>query len=101
VNGGYSQVSIATDIIVGFPGETQEQYQRTYDLLADLKLDVAHLARYSTRPGTIAQRRMQDDVSEEEKWRRFRELEQLQEGISAEINARYLGQTVEVLFEDK
>jgi tRNA-2-methylthio-N6-dimethylallyladenosine synthase len=101
VNGGYSQVSIATDIIVGFPGETQEQYQRTYDLLADLKLDVAHLARYSTRPGTIAQRRMQDDVSEGEKWRRFRELEQLQEGISAEINARYLGQIVEVLFEDK
>ena len=101
VNGGFATVSIATDIIVGFPGETPEQYQRTYDLLAELKLDVAHLARYSTRPGTLAERRMQDDVSEEEKWRRFRELERLQEGISAEINARYLGQTVEVLFEDK
>ena len=100
-NGGYARVSIATDIIVGFPGETPEQYQRTYDLLADLKLDVAHLARYSTRPGTLAERRMQDDVSEEEKWRRFRELEKLQEEIAAEINARYLGQTVEVLFEEK
>lgn len=100
-NGEYSRVSIATDIIVGFPGETDEQYRRTYELLDDLKLDVAHLARYSTRPGTLAERRMQDDVPEAEKWRRFRELEQLQEEISAEINARYLGETVEVLFEDQ
>ncbi len=94
-------VSIATDIIVGFPGETQAQFQRTYDLLADLKLDVAHLARYSLRPGTVATRRMTDDVPEEEKMRRFRLLEDLQEGIVAEINARYLGQRVEVLFEEK
>ncbi len=93
--------SIATDIIVGFPGETAEQFQRTYDLLAELKLDVAHLARYSTRPGTVAARRMPDDVPDEEKWRRFRLLEELQEGIAAEINARYLGETVAVLFEEK
>ena len=98
---GVARVSIATDIIVGFPGETDEQYQRTYELLAELKLDVAHLARYSTRPGTVAERRMQDDVPEAEKWRRFRELEALQEGISAQINAGYLGQIVEVLFEEK
>jgi tRNA-2-methylthio-N6-dimethylallyladenosine synthase len=94
-------VSIATDIIVGFPGESQAQFQRTYDLLAEIKLDVAHLARYSTRPGTVAERRMPDDVPEEEKWRRFRLLEELQEGISTEISARYLGETVEVLFEEK
>ena len=94
-------VSIATDIIVGFPGETEAQFQRTYDLLAELKLDVAHLARYSTRPGTVAARRMRDDVPEEEKMRRFRLLEELQEGIAGEINARYLGETVEVLFEEK
>ncbi len=94
-------VSIATDIIVGFPGETEAQFQRTYDLLADLKLDVAHLARYSTRPGTVAARRMKDDVSEAEKMRRFRVLEELQEGIIAEINQRSDGQTVSVLFEEK
>ncbi len=94
-------VSIATDIIVGFPGETEEQFMQTYRLLEDLKLDVAHLARYSPRPGTVAQRRMVDDVPEEEKMRRFRLLEALQERISAEINARYLGQKVEVLFEEK
>ena len=62
---------------------------------------MAHLARYSPRPGTVAERRMPDDVPEEEKWRRFRLLEELQEGIAAEINARYLGETVEVLFEEK
>jgi tRNA-2-methylthio-N6-dimethylallyladenosine synthase len=94
-------VSIATDVIVGFPGESGVQFQRTYDLLAELQLDVAHLARYSPRPGTVAERRLPDDVPDEEKWRRFRLLEELQEGIAAEINARYLGETVEVLFEEK
>lgn len=93
--------SIATDIIVGFPGETEEQFMQTYRVLSDLKLDIAHLARYSTREGTVASRRMDDNVSEEEKMRRFRMLEELQEAIVAEINARYLGQTVEVLFEEK
>jgi len=93
--------SIATDIIVGFPGETEEQFMQTHQLLADLKLDVAHLARYSVREGTVATRRMVDDVSEEEKMRRFRMLEDMQEQIVAEINARYQGETVEVLFEEK
>jgi tRNA-2-methylthio-N6-dimethylallyladenosine synthase len=94
-------VSIATDIIIGFPGETEAQFQHTYDLLAELKMDVAHLARYSTRPGTLAQRILTDDVPDEEKWRRFRLLEDLQEKIAAEIHARYLNQWVDVLFEEK
>jgi len=94
-------VSIATDIIVGFPGETEAQFQATYDLMAELKMDVAHLARYSTRPGTVAARRMPDDVPEDEKMRRFRLLEELQESIATEINAHYLGEDVEVLFEEK
>ncbi|MDD2695140.1 MAG: tRNA (N6-isopentenyl adenosine(37)-C2)-methylthiotransferase MiaB [Anaerolineales bacterium] len=94
-------VSIATDIIVGFPGESEAQFQRTFDLLAELRLDVAHLARYSPRPGTVAERRMPDDVRDQEKWERFRRLEALQEGIASEINAAYLGKPVEVLFEDQ
>jgi tRNA-2-methylthio-N6-dimethylallyladenosine synthase len=93
--------SIATDIIVGFPGESETQFMETYRLLADLRLDVAHLARYSPRPGTVAERRFADDVPEEEKMRRFRMLEELQEKIVGEINSRYLGEKVEVLFEDK
>jgi tRNA-2-methylthio-N6-dimethylallyladenosine synthase len=101
LNDSFPGVSIATDIIVGFPGETAEQFQRTYDLLAELRLDVAHLARYSPRPGTVAHRRLPDGVSEEEKWVRFRALEALQTQIAGEINARYWGETVEVLFEEQ
>lgn len=93
--------SIATDVIVGFPGETEEQFKRTYDLLDELKMDVAHLARYSPRPGTMAAETMNDDVPEEEKWRRFRMLEDLQEKIVAGIHNRYLGKPVEVLFEEE
>ncbi|MEA3350878.1 MAG: tRNA (N6-isopentenyl adenosine(37)-C2)-methylthiotransferase MiaB [Chloroflexota bacterium] len=94
-------VSIATDIIVGFPGETEAQFQRTHNLLAELKMDVAHLARYSQRPGTVAARRMPDNVPDEEKWRRFRLLENLQEKIATEINSHFQGKSVDVLFEDK
>ncbi|HNE70456.1 MAG TPA: tRNA (N6-isopentenyl adenosine(37)-C2)-methylthiotransferase MiaB, partial [Anaerolineales bacterium] len=93
--------SIATDIIVGFPGETDEQFMETYRVLSDLKLDVAHLARYSVREGTVATRRMEDNVSDEEKRRRFHLLEELQEQVVGEINKKYLGETVDVLFEEK
>ena len=94
-------VSIATDVIVGFPGETEEQFQNSYDVLRDLKLDVVHIARYSVRPGTVASRKMEDTVPDEEKWRRFRLIEELQEEIAGEINLKYLGEIVEVLFEGK
>jgi tRNA-2-methylthio-N6-dimethylallyladenosine synthase len=93
--------SIATDIIVGFPGETEEQFMQTYRVLADLKLDSAHLARYSLREGTVATRRMDDNVTDGEKMRRFRMLEDLQEQVVGEINRKYLGGQVEVLFEEK
>jgi tRNA-2-methylthio-N6-dimethylallyladenosine synthase len=92
--------SIATDVIVGFPGESESQFMGTYHLLEDLRLDVAHLARYSPRPGTVAERRFPDDVPEQEKIRRFRMLEALQEHIVGEINSHYLGNKVDVLFEE-
>jgi tRNA-2-methylthio-N6-dimethylallyladenosine synthase len=94
-------VSIGTDVIVGFPGETKDQFMNTYNLLEELRLDVAHLARYSPRPETVACRRMEDDVPDEEKWRRYRMLEEQQARIVGEINAGLLGETVEVLFEEK
>jgi tRNA-2-methylthio-N6-dimethylallyladenosine synthase len=93
--------SIATDIIVGFPGETDDQFERTYRILEELQLDVVHTARYSPRPNTVAARKMEDDVPQPVKMRRFRRLEALQEQISAEINRRYLQQSVEVLVEGK
>ncbi len=84
--------SIATDIIVGFPGETEAQFMETYRLLEDLRIDSAHLARYSPRPGTVSERNLPNNVPEEEKMRRFRVLEDLQEKIVGEINAKLLGQ---------
>ncbi|NPV85499.1 MAG: tRNA (N6-isopentenyl adenosine(37)-C2)-methylthiotransferase MiaB [Anaerolineae bacterium] len=94
-------VAIATDLIVGFPGESEEQFQRSYTLLQELRLDVVHLARYSVRPGTLAARQMPDDVPEEEKWRRFRLVEDLQEKIAEQIHAACLGKVEQVLFENR
>ena len=93
--------AIHTDIIVGFCGETDAQFAKTEEVLRDLKLDKVHLARYSPRPGTVSERRMIDDVPETEKVRRHTAVEAIQEEICAEINARQLGQTVEVLVEDQ
>lgn len=92
--------AVHCDIIVGFPGETDAQFMDTYDILAELKLDKVHLARYSPRPGTVSARRLEDDVPDEEKRRRFHLLEELHKQVSQDINRRYLGETVEVLVED-
>jgi tRNA-2-methylthio-N6-dimethylallyladenosine synthase len=93
-------VAIHTDIIVGFPGETEVQFQNTVDLLAELKLDKVHLARYSPRPQTVSERTMEDDVPDEEKRRRFAIIDDMQAEILAGINARQLGATTQVLVED-
>ncbi|MDX2163116.1 MAG: tRNA (N6-isopentenyl adenosine(37)-C2)-methylthiotransferase MiaB [bacterium] len=94
-------VAINTDIIVGFCGETDAQFQNTYDLLAELKLDKVHIARYSPRPNTVSARRMADDVPEAVKKQRSDALEDLLARTSAEINAAWLGRTVSVLVEDQ
>jgi len=95
------EVSIGTDIIVGFPGESEAAFEQTYKLLEDLKLDVAHLARYSPRLNTYSARFLPDDVTDEEKMRRFRALEDLQKVVVGEINQKFLGQIQPVLFEGK
>nr|MBC7244791.1 tRNA (N6-isopentenyl adenosine(37)-C2)-methylthiotransferase MiaB [Chloroflexota bacterium] len=92
--------SIATDVIVGFPGESNAQFQATCDLIASLRFDAVHIAKYSPRPGTPAAR-LPDDVPPEEKERRRALLEELQTQISSEINAALLGQCVEVLVEEQ
>jgi tRNA-2-methylthio-N6-dimethylallyladenosine synthase len=94
-------VSIATDIIVGFPGETESHFQQTYDLLAELKLDKAHIARYSARPLTVATRTMEDNLPYEIKEYRRKTLDDLQSAIVTEINAQYLGTVVDVLVEGR
>jgi len=94
-------VALSTDVIVGFPGESEEQFQRTYDLLSELRFDTVHVAAYSPRPGTIASRKFEDDVPAAEKRRRREMVESLQEAIATEINRKLLGQTVEILVEGR
>jgi tRNA-2-methylthio-N6-dimethylallyladenosine synthase len=94
-------VALSTDVIVGFPSETGEQFQQTLDLLSELRFDTVHVAVYSPRPGTIAAREFGDNIPAEEKKRRLGEVERLQEAVAAEINGRLLGKTVEVLVEGK
>jgi tRNA-2-methylthio-N6-dimethylallyladenosine synthase len=91
-------VALATDVIVGFPGETEAQFQNTFQLLAELRFDMVHVAAYSQRPGTPAAR-LPDDVAPEEKERRRRTIDDLQERIVGEINKQLVGQTVGVLVE--
>lgn len=95
------EVAIHTDIIVGFPGESEAQFMQTYRLLEELRLDKAHVAMYSPRPNTVSARKMVDDVPPEEKKRRLLLLDELQARIQREINARYVGRTVQVLVEDE
>jgi tRNA-2-methylthio-N6-dimethylallyladenosine synthase len=101
IRSGIPDVALSTDVIVGFPDETDEQFQRTLDMLQRIRFDRVHVAAYSTRPGTIASRRFDDNVPAEKKELRLQQVEALHESIAAEINAAFLGQTVEVLTEGK
>ncbi len=92
--------SIATDIIVGFPGETDAQFEATYHLCQTTRFDAVHIAKYSPRPDTPAAR-MPDDVPEAEKERRRAAIETLQQGISHEINQSLVGKEVDVLVDGK
>ncbi|MCJ8331948.1 MAG: tRNA (N6-isopentenyl adenosine(37)-C2)-methylthiotransferase MiaB [Lentisphaeria bacterium] len=93
--------AINTDIIVGFPGETDEQFMDTYNLVKELKFDKVHLAKYSERPRTVAQRRMEDNVSDAEKERRRLMIDELFKEILTETNKKYQDQTLEILIEAK
>lgn len=93
-------VGLATDVIVGFPSETAGQFEATYRLLEEIRFDMVHVAAYSPRPGTPSAR-LADDVPAREKDRRRKAVDDLQERIVAEINAGLVGQTVEVLVEER
>jgi tRNA-2-methylthio-N6-dimethylallyladenosine synthase len=101
IRGLVPNVAISTDVIVGFPGETRDQFNRTLDLVRDIEFHKVHTAVYSPRPGTYALRRLPDDVSPEEKEDRFRALEEVQRGIQERNNAALLGATLEVLVDGK
>jgi len=94
-------VALSTDIIVGFPSETEAQFQETVNLLAALRFDTVHVAVYSPRPGTSASRELEDDIPAAVKRERLNIIEQLQEKIAAEINGQLLGTMAEILVESR
>lgn len=91
--------SISQDMITGFPTETEEDHQDTLSLMQYVEYDFGYMFAYSERPGTLAARKMEDDVPETVKMRRLQEVVDLQQELSAKRTARFLGQTVEVLIE--
>src|SRR5947209_80962 len=95
----WPRASLSTDVIVGFCGETEEEFGHTLDLLERVRFDVVHVAAYSLRPGTVAAR-WEDDVPLVEKKRRLHAVEELQAEIALELNQQYVGNIEEILVED-
>lgn len=98
---GVSDVAITTDIIVGFPGESAEQFNNTLKFLEEARFDFVHAAMYSPRPQTLASRQYVDDVPLAEKVQRRRLVEEVQGKIAEEVNSNLVGLTVEVLVEGR
>ena len=94
-------IGLVTDVIVGFPGESEVAYLNTRSLVEEMEFDVVHIAMYSPRPGTFAATRLDDDVPHEEKLRRLNDLLALQREIAARKTARWIGRDVEVLIEGR
>ena len=92
-------VAIGTDIFSGFSGETEEDHQQSLDLMREARFDLAFMFKYSERPGTVAAKRLPDDVPEEVKIRRLNEIIALQNEISKQSNHNDIGKVYEVLVE--
>ncbi len=91
--------ALSTDIIVGYPGETEDDFQRTLDLVRAVQFDFAFMFHYSEREGTFAARRRADDIPLEVKKDRLKRLIAVQEGISKIRNTRMIGRTADVLVQ--
>jgi len=93
-------ISLSTDIIVGFPGETKKQFGNSVKLFKEIKYDMAYISEYSPRPGTAAAK-MEDDVSIKEKNRRRGVLNEILKKTALEYNKKYIGEIAEVLITEK
>jgi len=91
-------IAITTDVIVGFPGETKKQFENTAKLFRHIKYDLAYIAQYSPRPGTVSAK-MKDNVSREEKKRREEVINDILKGTALKHNQAYLEKEVIVLLE--
>ncbi len=90
---------LSTDVIVGFPGEEESDFESTMALMRHVRYDSAFMFKYSPRKGTVAYREIPDTVPETEKSRRLQAVIAQQTGIAGEINRRYVGRLQEVLVE--
>lgn len=99
IRNAWPGVAITTDIIVGFPGETEDQFQNTVAIMEKVDFDMAYLSEYSPRPGTTAQRFFKDDISKKEKVRRRKVLNEILKKSALKNNKKLVGQTVKVLVE--
>jgi len=93
-------ISLSTDLIVGFPGETEADFQQTLELVSEIEYDSAFMFRYSVRPGTKAAE-LPDDVPESEKIDRLNRLIEIQQQIASRRNTRWLGRSLQVLIEKR
>ncbi len=93
------QIALSTDVIVGFCGETEEDFEQTYQLMSEIKFDSAFMFKYSDREGTLANKMLKDDIPEKDKARRLNEIITLQEQISSDINQNTIKSVVPVLVE--
>ena len=93
------ECSISHDMIVGFPGETEEDHKKTLQLMDTVKYSFGYMFKYSERPGTLAHRKLKDDVEESTKKRRLNEIVELQQKHSLIRTKEFLNKTVEVLIE--
>ncbi len=95
----WPKITLSTDVIVGFCGETEEEFQHTLDLLQEIRFDVVHVAAYSPRPGTVAAR-WEDDIPLVEKKRRLHAVEEVQASIALALNEQYVERIEEVMVEE-
>jgi tRNA-2-methylthio-N6-dimethylallyladenosine synthase len=95
------RVALITDVIVGFPSESEKQFRATKKLLSEIKFDTVHVAAYSTRKETIAAKEYTDNILMAIKKERLNTIEKLQAEIAKKINKRLLGKKVEVLVEGR
>lgn len=91
-------VSLTTDLIVGFPGETEQDFRDSYDLLSKVRFDIVHTAAYSPREGTKAAV-MDNQIDNREKARRLNEINDMQSRLARELNEEYIGRKLRILVD--
>ena len=96
----YSDVILTTDIIVGFPGETEYEFDETYKFLKEVKFYKMHIFKYSRRKGTKADS-MENQIEPDVQEQRSKKLLELSDNHQKEYNEKFIGKTVEVLFEEQ